>query len=187
MRLIMTRQMAGVRILAGAICGILISVVPDVSLAGAERQRKPSLAQNEVRELDRIGLKAFDAVVAKDISGLLKLIDPNGIRWGADGVKSYAEIEEDLRSGKGPLFCRLFGCVNSTMTPVRAYFLQVKRSHLKITVRQTFEEFASLGMKYVRVSYSWPGVPQSFIDSYDSLEFRWEESRGWLCESLFED
>lgn len=100
----MTHQVIGVRILTGVICGILISASVDVSLAGVERQKKPALAQNEIRELDRIGLKAFDAVVAKDITGLLKLIDPSGIRWGADGVKSHTEIEEDLRSAKALFF-----------------------------------------------------------------------------------
>jgi hypothetical protein len=144
-----------------------------------------SLNDKQVRELKQVALKLFDAIVAKDVPAILRQIDPEGINWGGDGSRTYAEVEQDLRSRNGPLFCVLFGCPGSPEIPARTYLVKAKRSKLKIYVHY-HPEFSDSQVKYASVTYDWPGKPQEFVRAYSLPEFRWYQESGWKCARVFE-
>lgn len=173
-------------LLRGVIACLVATVLISTSFAKTAGVQEPGLSQEDVRQIEQAAKKMFDAIVGNNVPELLRFIDPDGIRWGADGVKSYVEAENDLSSGKGQLYCRIFGCPKSSVKSVRAYFRSVKPSRVKTEVWY-FKEASVGDMKSAKVFYHWPGKPREFDDQFSPLEFRWEQKTGWKCESLFED
>ena len=188
--MLMVHNFQTCRIRWSLLSGILFCVIATFGAHSAfgetAKRAESGLSNQDVHQLEQIALKIFDAVVQRDMPGLLKFIDSGGIRWGADGEKSYTDVEKDLRSGQGPLYCRIFGCPKSSVKSVRAYFRVVKRSQVKVEVWY-FKEASASGAKSANAFYHWQGKPKRFDEEFDPLEFKWDQEAGWKCEGLFED
>ncbi|MFQ5801956.1 MAG: hypothetical protein ACE5JQ_03550 [Candidatus Methylomirabilales bacterium] len=142
----------------------------------------PTIDEEKISELEDIALRVYNAIIARDISVILGLIDrKGGIAWGPDGSKTYGEVEEDLRSHKGPLYCLLFGCPGYKEKAVRDFFAEVKRDQLHIEVR-VLDHY---GPEYADVIYHWPGKPPDlWVSDLPNPLFRLE-SHGWKFEKVF--
>ena len=173
-------------LLSGILCCVVASFLVNSAFGETARTAEPGLSKQDVRRLEQIALKMFDVVAEKDVPGLLKFISPDGISWGADGTKSYAEVEKDLRSGEGPLYCRIFGCSKSSLKSARTYFKVVKHSQVKVEVWY-FKEASVGDVKFAKVFYHWPDNSKQFNDEFYPLGFMWEQKTGWKCTTLFED
>lgn len=149
-----------------------------------EKSALKSLGTNQIRELEKIAIEIYDAILARNTSTILKFIDrKGGIRWGPDGSKTYREVEKDLRSGKGELYCLLFGCPSSRRKAVREFFSEVKRTDLRIEIRPV--ESDASNDQYVEVIYNWSGkAPDLSVADLPNPIFVLRGG-GWKFESVF--
>lgn len=138
--------------------------------------------EEDLEELKRIAMRVYDAILAKDVSVILDLIDwGNGIGWGADGSKTYKEVEEDLRSSEGDLYCWLFGCSDFEEKSIRDHLVDVNRDELQLEVRVRDWPFEG----YAEVIYNWPGKPPDlWVVDLPNPQFRWQ-SDGWKFSTVF--
>jgi hypothetical protein len=157
---------------------------PASSNQSNDRFSPNSLVKKRINDLQNIGLQIYDAIIARDVSTILKFIDrKEGIRWGPDSSKSYEEVEKDLRSRKGQLYCLLFGCAGRTRKSVREFFSEVKRPDLRVEVRVLRHEGPD--DLYVEVIYDWPGKPPDlWVTDLPNPELKWLHG-GWKFESVF--
>lgn len=163
---------------------VILSLSVGEMVACAKGNSTSDLNEEEVRDLQKIAFEVFDAIVAKDVHTILKYVDRKaGISWGPDGSKTYKEVEEDLISGQGKLFCILFGCPGSERKPIRAYFLEVQRSAVRIEAR--YLATSSRDITFAEVIYTWPNKPPLDRFDFPNPEFRREPSGSWAFESIF--
>lgn len=155
-------------------------------LTSGQESQESTLEPTDLRikQLETIALQIYDGVLDNDTSVILNLIDrEEGIRWGPDGSRTYQEAERDLQSGKGPLYCVLFGCSGYDKKSIREFFAEVKRSDLNIEIR-VLGHYGS-NEPYAEVIYNWPEKPiDLWVTDLPNPKFRWLHE-GWKFESVF--
>lgn len=169
------------------LCPVSCWAEPEQSRVRPAEAEEAEAEENEerIKELESIALQVFDGIVARDVLVVLELIDrTRGIGWGADGSRSYVDIEQDLTSGSGELYCSLFGCAGYPKS-VRDYFVDVNLQELSIQVRlnETPADYESI--VFADVIYEWPGKPRDlWVVDLPNPSFGWRDE-GWKFETVF--
>ena len=128
--------------------------------------------------------RIFDGIRKGDINLILTTLDSRGgIAWGGDGVRAFNEVEKDLKSKTGPLYCRLFGCRGDHEASVKLRLNKIDEKQLVVSCN-VYMRSEDKNTEWVQVILSWPG--KTAAEELDGLRLK-HIGKKWYVAELFTD